>query len=154
KFRQWTWTGAAYSNSVAGDLPRISSYSASGNVMQFQFEPFVTNNPNLLRLNNAGDWSGSLAFSGAPGNISGTTDPFWSPTQGLANPTPLTLGAAHPLAAFGLANQYSNMISLFSFTPPAGDKISDVTISPVPGLYPAAIRLAFTAANPSDNVYF
>jgi hypothetical protein len=154
KYRQWTWTGTAYSNSASGDLPRSSTYSASGNVMQFQFEPFVTNNPNLLRLNNAGDWSGLLAFSGSPGNISVNTETYLSATQGLANPTPLVLGAAHPLAAFGLANQYSNMISLFSFTPPAGDKISDVTISPVPGLYPTAIQLKFAAANLSDNIYY
>ncbi|HYV32054.1 MAG TPA: thrombospondin type 3 repeat-containing protein, partial [Candidatus Binatia bacterium] len=55
---------------------------------------------------------------------------------------------------FGLANQYSNMISLFSFTPPAGDKVSEVTISPRPGLYPAAIQLSFAAANASDKIYF
>jgi len=46
------------------------------------------------------------------------------------------------------------MISLFSFTPPAGDKVSDVTISPPPGLYPAAVQLKFTAANPTDSIFF
>src|SRR4029077_5596669 len=45
RFTQWTWNGSSYSNSAAGNLPPISAYSASGNVMQFQFEPFVTNNP-------------------------------------------------------------------------------------------------------------
>jgi hypothetical protein len=154
KFKQWNWTGSAYSNSLSGDLPNSSSYSSAANVMQFQFEPFVTNNPILLRLNNAGDWSSSLAYSGSPGNISVKTETFLSRTQGLANPTLTPLGPAHPLAAFGLANQYSNMISLFSFTPPAGDKISDVTISPPSGVYPTAIQLQFSAANPSDNIYF
>lgn len=153
-FKQWNWTGSGYSNSTSGNLPRISSYSASGNVMQFRFEPFVTNNPILLRLNNAGDWSESPSFSGSPGNISVKTETFLNATQGLANPTVVSLGTAHPLAQFGLANQYSNVISLFSFTPPAGDKISDVTISPTPGTYAAAFKLQFTAANPSDNIYF
>jgi hypothetical protein len=154
KFRQWMWNGSGYSNTVSGDLPRISTYSASGNVMQFKQEPFVNNNPILLRLNSAGDWSSGLAFSGLPGNVSVRTETFLNSTQGLVNPTLTSLGAAHPLAAFGLANQYSNMISLFSFTPPAGDKISDVTISPLPGIYPTSITLQFTAANSSDNIFF
>ena len=154
RFRQWSWNGLSYSNSASGDLPKISAYSASGNVMQFQHEPFVTNNPVLLRLNSAGDWASGLAFSGLPGNISVRTETFLTSTQGLVNPTLTAMGAAHPLAAYGLANQYSNMISLFSFTPPAGDKISDVTLSPLPGIYPGSIKLQFTAANPSDSIFF
>ena len=154
KFRQWNWTGSTYTNSAAGDLPKISAYSASGNVMQFRNEPFVTNNPVLLRLSSAGDWASSLAFSALPGNISVKTETFLTATQGLVNPTLTVLGAAHPLAAFGLANQYSNMISLFSFTPPAGDKISDVTISPLPGIYPTSVKLQFAAANSSDLIFF
>ena len=154
RFRQWKWTGSNYTNSASGDLPRISAYSASGNVMQFRSEPFVTNNPVLLRLSSAGDWASTLAYSALPGNISVKTETFLTSTQGLVNPTLTTLGAAHPLAVFGLANQYSNMISLFSFTPPAGDKISDVTISPLPGIYPGSVKLQFTAANSSDSIFF
>ena len=154
KFKQWNWNGSSYSNAAAGSLPMVNLYSAAGNVMQFQFEPFVTNNPMLLRLNNAGDWSSMPAFSGSPGNISVKTETFLSATQGLVNPTGVVLGPAHPLAAFGLANQYSNMISLFSFTPPAGDKVSDVTISPLPGFYPTSVQLKFAAANATDLIYF
>ncbi len=120
--------------------------------MQFQFEPFVTNNPVLLRVNNAGDWSSAPAFSA--GNISVRTESFLGASQGLGNPATTTVGKAHPLAAFGLANQYSNMISLFSFTPPAGDKISDVTISPPPGIYQATVKLSFVAATPSHTINF
>jgi len=154
KFKQWAWNGSAYTNTASGSLPLATAYTASGNVMQFQFEPFITNNPVLLRLNSAGDWTSGVTFSGLPGNISVRTETFLSATQGLANPSLTILGAAHPLAAFGLANQYSNMISLFSFTPPAGDKISDVTISPLPGLYQSSVQLQFTAATPSDNIFF
>jgi hypothetical protein len=154
KFQQFNWTGSGYTNVASGDLPRVSVYTASGNVMQFQYEPFVTNNPVLLRLNNAGDWSSLLSFSGLPGNISVDAETFLSSTQGLVNPTITALGPAHPLAAFGLPNQYNNMISLFSFTPPAGDKISDVTISPAPGLYPHTVQLQFTPAKATDSVYF
>ena len=206
---QWNWNGAGYTKVASGQLPRMSAYTAAGNVMQFEFEPFVNSNPILLRINNAGDWSDSPAFSGSPGNISVITEslfekwlcfgcaverqpgeagrasilehickreatkPDWrstsrrgkctfqtgsetflSSTQGLANPNLTTLGVAQPLAAFGLANQYSNMLSLFSFTPPAGDKISDVTISPNPGLYSTSVNLQFTAVNPSDSIFF
>ena len=153
-FRQWMWTGSGYSNSAAGSLPRISPYSAAGNVMQFAHEPFVTNNPVLLRLNNAGDWAQSPSFSGSPGNLSVTTLSFLNSTSGLVNPNSVALGAAHPLAQFGLANQFSNMISVFSFTPPAGDKVSDVSIAPVAGTYAKTFSLLFTAANPSDNIYY
>ena len=54
KFTQWNWNGSSYSNAASGSLPMLNLYSAAGNVLQFQFEPFVTNNPLLLRLNNAG----------------------------------------------------------------------------------------------------
>ena len=131
KFKQWDWTGTAYTNSRSGSLPSVSAYTASGNVMQFQFEPFVTNNPILLRINNAGDWSDVPLLSS--GNISTKSETFLNSTQGLVNPTTVALGTAHPQAQFALGNQYSNMISLFSFTAPAGDKVSDVAISPSPG---------------------
>src|SRR5262245_40287194 len=108
----------------------------------------------LLRLNNAGDWSSMPAFSGAPGNISVKTETFLNATQGLVNPTATLLGPAHPLAMFGLANQYSNMISLFSFTPPRGDQVSDVTVAPQPGLYPTAVQLSFAAATATAAIYF
>ena len=43
----------------AQDVP----FNSSGNVMQFPYEPFVTNNPILLRFNNAGDWASAPTFS-------------------------------------------------------------------------------------------
>lgn len=154
KFRNWTWNGAGFTSGPSGDLPRATAYSAAGNVMQFEFEPLVANNPVLLRLNNAGDWAATPAFSGGPGNLSVSTETFASSSQGLVNPTNTTLGPAHPLAAFALANQFSNMVSLFNFSAPAGDKISDVTISPAPGLYPNSVQIQFTAANPADVISF
>src|ERR1017187_2370720 len=154
KFRNWTWNGAGFTSGPSGDLPRATAYSAAGNVMQFEFEPLVANNPVLLRLNNAGDWAATPAFSGGPGNLSVSTETFASSSQGLVNPTNTTLGPAHPLAAFALANQFSNMVSLFNFSAPAGDKISDVTISPAPGLYPNSVQIQFTAASPADVISF
>ena len=154
KFKTWNWNGSGYTAGASGDLPRLSTFSASGNVLQFQFEPFVTNQPILLRLNNAGDWSSQLKYSGSPSNVSVTTETFLTPTQGLANPMTTVLGKSHPLAKYGLANQFSNMISLYSFQPAVGDKISDVTIAPAPGSYTVAISLQFAAANPTDLIFF
>jgi hypothetical protein len=154
KFKQYLWTGSGYTNVASGDLPRVNRYTAAANVLQFRFEPFVTNTPNLLRLNVAGDWSSRPALSGSPSNIAVHVETFLNATQGLANPVATPLGPAHPLAAFGLANQYSNMISLFSFSAPAGDRVSEVNISPLPGLYPAAVKLSFTAATPSDTIRY
>lgn len=154
KFKQYNWTGSGYTNVASGTLPRVNRYVAAANVLQFRFEPFVTNVPNLLRLNVAGDWSSRPALTGSPSNISVAVETFLNSTQGLANPTPTGLGPAHPLTAFGLGNQYSNMISLFSFSPPAGDRVSDVTISPLPGVFPAAVKIKFTAVNPTDTIRF
>jgi hypothetical protein len=154
-FKQWNWIGAHYVSGPSGSLPRASAYSAAGNVMQFQFEPFVNNNPILLRINNAGDWATTPTFSGSPRSISVKTETFAGSTEGLvANASPSMLGAAHSLAAFALANQYRDQISLFGFTPPAGDRISDVTISPPAGLYPTAIQLQFVAANSGDAIHY
>jgi hypothetical protein len=152
RFKQWNWNGSSYTAGASGSLPGINQFTASGNVLQFRFEPFVTNVPQLLRINNAGDWSSQPVIS--PPFITVKTESFAGPTQGLINPTPVALGKTHPLAHFGLANQYSNMISLFSFTPPQGDKVSEVNISPAPGSYPAAVTLSFTASDPTHLIYF
>jgi hypothetical protein len=155
RFREYRWNGASYSAGAAQDLPRLNTLSASGNVMQFRFEPFVHDNPTLLRVNNAGDWSSLPQLSGVPPNLSVRTETFLDSTQGLVNPITTALGPAHPSAGSVLANQYSSQISLFSFSSPAGDQITDVTISPPPGLYSAAIQLSFSSPNPaSDSIYF
>ena len=153
-FKPWNWNGSAYVAGTAGDLPRLNAFTGSGNVLQFRYEPFVTNTPILLRLNNAGDWTSQPLTSGLPATLTVKSETFTSATQGLVNPVSISVGQVHPLAQFGLANQYSNMISLFSFQPPIGDSISEVTISPTPGAYSAAIRLGFTASDPTHSIYF
>ncbi|MBI5384442.1 MAG: hypothetical protein HZA90_07110 [Verrucomicrobia bacterium] len=154
KFKNWNWNGTGYTAGQSGDLPYVSQFSGRGNVLQFQREPFVTNAPVLLRLNNAGDWTGQPLIGGAPPALTVRSETFLSATQGLANPSTVSVGPIHPLAQFGLANQYSNAISLFSFQAPIGDKVSDVSISPTPGVYSAAITVKFTATDPSHLIYY
>jgi len=151
KFKQWNWNGSSYTAGASGNLPTLSQFSASGNVIQFRNEPFVTNNPVMLRINNAGDWSSKPAIGAS---VSVFSENFAGATQGLVNPVPVSVGTKHPLANFGLANQYSNAISLYSFTPPQGDKVSEVTISPQAGSYPSAVTLTFTASDPTHLIFF
>ena len=146
--------GSTYAAGASGDLPRLTAFSSAGNVLQFRYEPFVSPQPVLLRINNAGDWAGRAQVGGAPPTISVQSETFLNATQGLANPVNVNLGQVHPLAVYGLANQYTNQISLFSFQPAAGDKITEVSISPVPGAYHAAINVGFTTAPPGHLVYF
>ena len=154
KFKQWNWNGSSYAAGAFGDLPRLNQFTGSGNVLQFRNEPFVTNAPILLRLNNAGDWTSQPLTSGLPATLTVKSETFIGAAQGLMNPVSISVGQVHPLARFGLANQYSNMISLFSFQPPSGDSISEVTISPTPGTYSAAVKLGFVASDPTHSVYF
>jgi hypothetical protein len=153
-FEQWRWDGAGYVRAASGDLPRVNAYSASGNVLQFQYEPFVTNSPGLLRVNNAGDWAGAPVFSGSPTNLYVRLESFLGSTQGLAGAKVASVGQAHPLARFALANQYSNAISLFSLNAPAGDSVADVSIAPPAGTYPAAIQLSFTPTDPTAVISY
>ena len=151
KFKQWNWNGSAFVPGASGNLPTLNQFTASGNVIQFQYEPFVTNNPVMLRINNAGDWS-SKPIIGA--SVTVFSESFAGPTQGLVNPVVVNIGPKHPLAAFGLANQYSNTVSLFSFTAPQGDKIGEATIAPPAGAYPTAVTITFTNSDPTQLIYF
>ena len=151
-FQQWNWNGSKYTSGARGNLPKLNSFSSSGNVMQFRYEPFVNSQPVLLRLNNAGDWSSTPVVSG--GSLSVRAESFLSPTQGLGSPTTISLGAVHPLAGFDLPNQYTNVISLYSFQPAMGDKVSEVTVLPAPGTYNAAINLSFSAAVNTHLIFF
>ena len=154
KFKQWNWNGSKYTSGAAGDLPRVSAFSSAGNVLQFRYEPFVNTQPVLLRLNNAGDWASRPQTSGVPATLSVRSEAFLSPTQGLGSPVTLSLGQIHPQANFDLVNQYTNVISLYSFQPAMGDKISEVTILPAPGAYDAAINVTFSSAVSGHLIYF
>jgi hypothetical protein len=151
-FQTYNFNGSAFVAGQTGNLPAVTALTAPANVLLFQFEPFVVNNVNLLRSLNAGDWSSQLGT--LPGPVSVQAETFGGSGPGLGNATATPLGSSPPLAAFGLVNQYSNFFSLFSLNPAQGDAVSDVRIDPNPGLYKKGLVIAFTAADPSHQIFY
>ena len=151
-FQAYNFNGSTFTVGASGNLPPGNALSARGNVMLFQREPFVAPNLNLLRSLNASDWSSQLGA--LPGPVSVQAESFGGATQGLGNPAATSLGASPPLALFGLVNQYSNFLSIFSLNAAKGDEVSDVRISPAPGLYAKGLVVTFTAADPLHQIFY
>ena len=152
RFNQYNASGATYTLSASGALPSITPYTGGANVFQFQTEPFVTSPATLLRSLNAGDWSSQ--FTLAAGDAGATAERFGGVSNGLGSPVVTALGRAHPSAAFGLVNQYGTPISIFGLTPAAGDQVSEVKISPDPGVRPKmemGVPYWLTSPNPAEG---
>lgn len=155
KFKVWNWNGSGYTAGASGDLPSIHALSGKANVLLFRYEPFVTTTPVLVRLLKGGDWSSALIFGGgAPPPVTVNVENFAGSAAGLDNPTATPLGPSHPLGTNGLVNQYSNFISIFSYSAPIGDEITEVKVSPGAGTYKSAVNLVFTASDVSHLIYF
>lgn len=154
RFQTWNFNGANFTAGAAGTLPFQGGLSAAGNVLLFRYEPFVSSSPNLIRILNAGDWTSAFRYTGAPPVVTATAERYAGPTQGLRNPGVATLGTNPPPAAFGLVNQYTNVISVFSFQPPVGDEVSEVKIAPNPGHYNTAVQIILTPTDPAHQAYY
>ncbi len=154
RFQTWIYNGTTYTAGEAGALPYIGKFSALGNVLLFQYEPFVTNNPHLVYVFNAGDWTSQFHSTGSPPVITVIAERYGGTTDGLRNPTVAALGLKPPMANFGLVNQYTNFVSVFSLDAPVGDGISEVKIAPTPGHYKNAIEMTLTTADPTHFAYY
>lgn len=154
RFKTWTYNGATYTAGQAGELPYLGRLSAPGNVLLFRYEPFVTNNPHLLRVLNAGDWTSQFRYTGSPPVVTVTAERYAGATNGLRNPAVTALGPNPPLANFGLVNQYTNIVSVFSLRTPVGDEVSEVKIAPDPGQYNNAIQMTLTTTDPTHLAYY
>ena len=154
RFQTWTFTGSGYTAGASGNLPYLGGVSAAGNVLLFRAEPFVTNQPGLVRVLNAGDWTSQFRATGAPPVVTVTAERYAGASDGLRNPTATALGQIPPTANFGLVNQYTNYISIFSLRAPAGDEVSEVLIAPEPGRYNSAIEMTLTPADPTHQAWF
>jgi len=154
RFQIWNFDGSTFTAGVSGDLPYQGRLSASGNVLLFRYEPFVNSSPRLVRVLNAGDWTSAFGYTGMPPVITVTAERYAGAADGLRNPTPTSLGTNPPLASFGLVNQYTNVISVFSVLPPAGDEVAEVKIAPNPGSYNTAIEMTLTPTDPTHEAYF
>jgi hypothetical protein len=155
KFHNWSFNGTSYVAGSSGNLASLNTLSVPSNVLLFRFEPFVDANPNLLGSLNAGDWASGLSLTGGPPpNVTVMSESFLGTAQGLGSPAPVALGQAPLLTQYGLANQYSNAISLFSYTRPVGSEIAEVHISPAPGLYKTGVQIKLTPSDPANQVWF
>lgn len=154
RFHRYTDTGGAYTLAESGALDALNRHAGGANIFLFQFEPFVSPAPNLVQRLSAGDWTSKPVIGGAPPQITVDVWTFQGTSQGLRNPTPRTVAPINPPAAFGLVNQYHEGISVFSYLPPSGDEVADVTISPPPGPQPGAVQVRLTTALAGATIYY
>lgn len=154
RFHRYADAGGAYTLAESGALDTLNRHAGGANVFLFQFEPFVAPAPNLVQRLAAGDWTSQPVIGGVPPQITVNVETFQGATQGLRNPTPRTVARVTPPAAFGLANQYHVAISVFSFLPPSGDEVAEVTISPPPGPQPGAVQITLTASLVGATIFY
>lgn len=154
RFHRYTDTGGTYTLAESGALDQLSRHAGGANIFLFQFEPFVSPAPNLVQRLAAGDWTAKPVIGGAPPQITVDVWTFQGVGPGLRNPTPRTVAPVPPPAAFGLANQYQEAISVFSFLPPSGDEVAEVTISPPPGPQSGAVQVTLTTWLAGATIFY
>ncbi len=144
--------GTAFTQLSSGFLPSTTTKNTRANVWLFQSEPFVNRSAGLIAATNALDWT--VIVTNLPGAIAVTNEADNGPSAGLGSPATVNLGAAPNGSVFGLANQYSPAISLFSYGGTQGAQPVSVTISPPPGSYTGPIGITFKTLNPTDRVKY
>ncbi len=144
----------AYSLDHDDTLPAVTDLSGQANVFQFQMEPFVSTAPRLLNSGNAGDWSSIFAIAGAPPEVSVFSERFADSSHGLDQPQAANLGASHPLAQFGLVNQYREFLSLFSLAAGIGNEVVEVAAQPPGGLFGQSVEVTLTAGLPGFQIFY
>ncbi len=149
--RSVRWNGSAYTNGAPMELPSLAHFAGQANVLLFQGEPFVAASPNLLAVRNASDWSSGIRVTPS---VTATQETFISASTGVGTPSSVSLGATPPGATFGMGNQISNFMSIFSLTRPIGDVVSDVRIEPAPGVYDTAVTLTLKPVNATHQVWY
>jgi len=146
------FNGANFTPVSSGNLPALTTRSTRANLWLFQAEPFVKDNPGFISSLNAPDWSICATNSGSA--IKAVTEMDGGPALGLQNPTNTNLGAPPAGAAWAVADQYRDCISLFTYSSPRPPEAVNISISPAPGLYGGAVSASFTTLNPSDTVLY
>ncbi len=134
--------GTSFTQISASNLPGVSSGNTRANVWLFQLEPFVNRSPGFIASLNSPDWADGVG--GLPGTVQVPTEADAGSTNGLGNISTNNLGVPPTGSAFGLANQYSPAISLFSYSAPRAAETIPVTISPPPGSYGSPLRISFS----------
>lgn len=135
-------------------LPTLPGAYGGGNVLEFASEPFVSPTPGLLRSRNIPDWTTAFSLSAGPPTLKVVAESFLGTAPGLDTPTSATLGSPHAQTLFGLVNQVSQFLSIYSLAPAYGDVVSEVSIRPSPGRYKTGVAFSFVVANPLHTVRY
>jgi hypothetical protein len=151
-FQSYSFNGSTYVAGQSGSLPPMGPASHLANVLNFDLEPFIAANAQLLGSLNAGDWSSQ--YHTVNGQVEVTAETFNGTQTGLVNPAPVNLGSPPAGTGYGLVNQFSNEISFFSLTRPLGDSVAEVDIDPAPGQYGTSIRVTLTPRSSGTTVYY
>ena len=144
--------GTTFTQLSSGYLPSTTTRNTRANVWLFQLEPFVNRSPGLIAATNSPDWTAIV--TNLPGAIAVTNQTDNGPSAGLGSTAAVNLGTAPNGSVYGLANQYSPAISLFSYGGTQSAPPVSVTISPPPGSYTAPLAITFTTLNASDRVNY
>lgn len=144
--------GTSYTQRSSSNLPSLSSRATRANLWLFQSEPFVNRAPGFIASLNAPDWSDMVG--GLPGAVTVSQESDGGTTSGLGNAVTNNLGPPPTGVAYGLPNQYRDVISVFSYAGPRPPEPVTVTISPPAGIYDGPIQISFSTLNASDKVFY
>ena len=144
--------GATFTQLSAANLPTLSTHTTRANLWLFELEPFVNRQAGFVASLNAPDWSDTV--SGLPGALSVIKESDGGTNSGLGSIVTNSLGVPPTGSAFGLPNQYSAAISVFSYSSPRPPEPVIVTISPPPGSYGSPLQISFSTLNAADKVLY
>ena len=144
--------GTNYTQLSSANLPTVTAHGTRANLWLFETEPFVNRQAGFVASLNAPDWSDTA--TGLPVSLSVTKESDGGTNSGMGNLVTSNLGAPPTGSAYGLPNQYRDVISVFSYSSPDPAEPVTVTISPPPGIYSGPIQISFSTLNASDKVLY
>lgn len=140
----YTFNGSTFDAGATSALPTLRASDGNANALLFEAEPFVSFTPGRVSSFRVGDWTDQVSLTGTPANVSVDYELDSGLVTGLQAGATASLGRADPRALYGLASQAGTNFSVFSFETAIGAEVSEVTISPAPGLYAGAVHVSFT----------
>lgn len=155
---QWAtvykFNGSVFTAGTVSVVPAPGDTAGNANVMLFEAEPFVSFDPRKVSSFRVGDWTDRVTLTGTPTNVFVEYEQDSGLVTGLvAAAATNNLGKPESRARYGLANQAGTAFSVFSLEPAIGSEISEVSISPTPGLYQASVLISFTN-QPAMPIYY
>lgn len=149
--RVMRYDGTNFTGISTSSLPTLRSRLTTANVWLFDTNPFTNNAAVWVASLAAPDWS--IGVSGLPLAVSVQAERDAGVSSGLGGGAVTNLGAAPLGTRYGLANQYHDAISVFSFAPPRTPGGVTVAVAPPPGRYDGRVAIRFTV-EPAGGIYY